>query len=129
MKKGKSAGVDNIAELVQAGGEDIITALTTIGNKIWQTGEWRNPWTQSLVITHQCSARQRHESLDGAVITFRTATSHLIASTPHECQNCRCRTAGMDPLVYSSFFSVKVKMQRFVTGIIVDAVIVQACPV
>ena len=35
LKKGKSSGVDNIpAELVQAGGEDIITALTTICNKI-----------------------------------------------------------------------------------------------
>ena len=52
LKKGKSAGVDNIpAELVQAGGEDVITALTTIRNKIWQTGEWPSPWTQSLVIT------------------------------------------------------------------------------
>ena len=52
MKKGKSAGVDNIpAELVQAGGEDVITAFTTICNKIWQTGEWPTPWTQSLVIT------------------------------------------------------------------------------
>ena len=51
-KKGKSAGVDNIpAELVQAGGEDVITALTTICNKIWQTGEWQTTWTQSLVIT------------------------------------------------------------------------------
>ena len=31
LKKGKSAGVDDIpAELVQAGGEDVITALTTI---------------------------------------------------------------------------------------------------
>ena len=40
LKKGKSAGVHNIlAELVQAGGEDVITALTTICNKIWQTGE------------------------------------------------------------------------------------------
>ena len=38
LKKGKSTGVDNIpAELVQAGGEDVITALTTICNKIWQT--------------------------------------------------------------------------------------------
>ena len=38
LKKGKSAGVDNIpAELVQAGGEDVTTALTTICNKIWQT--------------------------------------------------------------------------------------------
>ena len=52
MKKEKSAGVDNIpAELVQAGGEDVITALTTICNKIWQTGEWPTPWTQTLVIT------------------------------------------------------------------------------
>ena len=52
LKKGKSAGVDNIpAELVQAGGEDVITALTTICTKIRQTGEWPTPWTQSLVIT------------------------------------------------------------------------------
>ena len=52
LKKGKSAGVDNIpAELVQAGGEDVITALTTFCNKICQTGEWPTPWTQSLVIT------------------------------------------------------------------------------
>ena len=52
LKKGKSAGVDNIpAELVQAGGEDAITALTKMCNKIWQTGEWLTLWTQSLVIT------------------------------------------------------------------------------
>ena len=52
MKKGKSAGVDNIpAKLVRAGGEDVITAVTTIRNKIWQTGEWPTPWTQYLVIT------------------------------------------------------------------------------
>ena len=52
LKKGKSAGVDNIqAELIQAGGEDVITALTTICNKIWQTGKWATLWTQSLVIT------------------------------------------------------------------------------
>ena len=52
MKKGKSAGVDSIpAELVEAGGEDVINALKTICNKIWQTGEWPTPLTQSLVIT------------------------------------------------------------------------------
>ena len=46
LKKGKSTGVDNIAaELVQAGGEDVITALITICNKIWQTREWRTLWT------------------------------------------------------------------------------------
>ena len=44
LKKGKSAGVDNIpAELVQTGGEDVITALTKICNKILQTGEWPTP--------------------------------------------------------------------------------------
>ena len=48
LKKGKSAGVDNIpAELVQVGGEDVSTALTTTCNAIWQT----EPWTQSLVTT------------------------------------------------------------------------------
>ena len=40
-----------LAELVQAGGEDVITALTTICNKTWQTGEWPTPWTQFLVST------------------------------------------------------------------------------
>ena len=52
LKKGKSSGVDNIpAELVQAGGEDVITAPTTICNTMWQTGEWPIPWTQALFTT------------------------------------------------------------------------------
>ena len=52
LQKQKSAGVDHIpAVLVQANREDVITALTTICNKIWQTGEWPTPLTQSLVIT------------------------------------------------------------------------------
>ena len=52
LKNEKSAGVNNMpAELVQAGREDVITALTTICNKIWQTGEWPTQWIQSLVIT------------------------------------------------------------------------------
>ena len=52
LKKGKSAGVDNISsELVQAGGEAMIDMLLIICNKIWQTGEWPTPWTQSLTIT------------------------------------------------------------------------------
>ena len=52
LKKGKSAGVDNIpAELAQASGEAAVTAVTTICIKIRQTGEWPYPWTQSLIIT------------------------------------------------------------------------------
>ena len=52
LKKGESAGVYNVpAELVQEGGEEVDTALTTICSKIWQKGERKTPWTQSLVIT------------------------------------------------------------------------------
>ena len=44
LKKGKSAGTDNIpAELVQAGGEDLITVLTTIYKKLWQAKENGQP--------------------------------------------------------------------------------------
>ena len=51
-KKGKSAGVENIAaELLQQGGEAMVNALLNICNKIWRTGEWPTPWTQPLVIT------------------------------------------------------------------------------
>ena len=42
LKKGKSAGVDNIhvpAELVQAGGETMIDVLREICNRIWRTQE------------------------------------------------------------------------------------------
>ena len=36
LKKGKSAGVDNIpAEIVLAGGEDMLSVLLIICNKIW----------------------------------------------------------------------------------------------
>ena len=52
LKNGKSAGVDNIpAELVQADGKTITDILTNICNRIWRTGEWPTPWTQSLIIT------------------------------------------------------------------------------
>ena len=52
LVKGKSAGVDNIpAELIQAGREAVTNILTAIYNKIWQTGDWPTPWTQSMVIT------------------------------------------------------------------------------
>ena len=52
LKKGNSAGVDNIpAELVQAGGATMVDVLTEICNRIWRTGEWPTPWTQSLIIT------------------------------------------------------------------------------
>ena len=48
LKKGKSAGVDNIpSKLVQAGGEAMIDMLLIICNMIWQTGERPTSWTHN----------------------------------------------------------------------------------
>ena len=58
LKKEKSAGVDNIpAELVQAGREDVLTTLTTICSKIWQTGEMANP--MDPVLSHHTSQERQ----------------------------------------------------------------------
>ena len=52
LKKGKSAGVDNIpAELRQQEREAMVNTILIICNKIWRTGEWPTPWTKSLLIT------------------------------------------------------------------------------
>ena len=52
LKKGRSAGLDNIpAELVQADGAAVITVLMTICSKIWETGKWQTQRTQTFVIT------------------------------------------------------------------------------
>ena len=52
LKKGKSAGVNNIpSEQVQAGGEAMIDMLLIIYIQIWQTGEWPTPWALSLIVT------------------------------------------------------------------------------
>ena len=52
LRKEKSAGVDNMpAGLLQQGREAMVNALLIICSKIWRTGEWPTPWTQSLVIT------------------------------------------------------------------------------
>ena len=63
MKKGKSAGLYNIpAELVQPGGKEVITALTTVWNKIWQTGEWPTLSNQSFVITLSKKSNQQRQN-------------------------------------------------------------------
>ena len=52
LKKGKSPGIDHIpGELLQEGGNAVISALHKICNKVWQIGDWPIPWTQSLIIT------------------------------------------------------------------------------
>jgi len=48
---GKSTGADNIpAELLKHGGETVITHVTAICQKIWETKQWPTEWTQSLII-------------------------------------------------------------------------------
>ena len=52
LKGGKTPGDDNMtAELIKNGGEAMISTLTIICNKIWETGEWPTPWTKSMIIT------------------------------------------------------------------------------
>ena len=49
---GESPGDDNIpAELIKNGGEAMISTLTIICNKIWETWEWPTPLTKSMSIT------------------------------------------------------------------------------
>ena len=56
LNKRKSAGVDNTpAELVQAGGEDVITALTTICKK--SLADWRMANTVDPVLNHYTSKK------------------------------------------------------------------------
>ena len=64
LKKGKSAGVDNLpAELVQAGGETMIDVLTEICNRIWRTGEWPTPWTTNVSVKFGNSTLVQTESV------------------------------------------------------------------
>ncbi len=43
-ERGKSSLDDNIpVELIKNGGEAMISTLTIICNKIWETGEWPTP--------------------------------------------------------------------------------------
>ena len=63
LKKEKSSGVDSIpAELLQEDGEDVITILMTICNKIWQIRKLPTPWTQSLVITLPTRSNLHHRT-------------------------------------------------------------------
>ena len=80
LKKGKSAGVDNIpAELVQAGGETMIDVLAEICNRIWRTGEWPTPWTQLLIITL---------SKKGTLQLCQVRTTELSASSVIRAKSC-----------------------------------------
>ena len=77
LKKGKSAGVDNIpAELVQAGGEIMIDVLTEICNRIWRTGEWL-PHGLSHLLLHSlkratCSSARTTELSASSVIRAKS---------------------------------------------------------
>ena len=51
LKKNKSPGMDNIcAELIQNGGEDTVTILHALCNRILKSGVWPSQWTESILI-------------------------------------------------------------------------------
>ena len=99
LKKGKSAGVDNIpAKLVQAGGEDVITAFTTLCSEIWQNGEWPTPWNQfqrkeqphhSPKQSHAEDHTEQIEATSGEVIAEEQAGFRAGRSTTEQIFNVR----------------------------------------
>ena len=51
LPTGKSPGADNItAELLKHGGQEMVTYVTAICQKIWEKKQWPTEWTQSLII-------------------------------------------------------------------------------
>ena len=73
LKWGNSAGADNIP--TELGGETMIDVLTKICNKIWKTGEWPTPWTQSLITLPKmaiCRAARTTEPSASSVIQVRS---------------------------------------------------------
>ncbi|WP_419594361.1 reverse transcriptase domain-containing protein [Thiolapillus sp.] len=58
----------------RAGGEDVITALTTICNRIWQTGEWPTQSRADLQPTQICEKYLQHQQdLYHVFIDFKKA--------------------------------------------------------
>ena len=64
LKSGKSSGTDNVpAELVKYGGEDVVSFMTALCQKIWLEKKWPKEWTQSLVIPYRKRQSQTVQKL------------------------------------------------------------------
>ena len=51
LPTGKSPGADNIpAELIKKGGSELVTIITALCQKIWETKQWPDQWTRSLIV-------------------------------------------------------------------------------
>ena len=51
LPMGKAPGADNIpAELLKKGGSHVVDIVTAICQKIWETKQWPEEWTRSLII-------------------------------------------------------------------------------
>ena len=51
LPEGKSPGADNIpSELLKHGGNELVTVITSLCQKIWESKQWPDEWTQSLII-------------------------------------------------------------------------------
>lgn len=51
LPEGKSPGADNIpTELLKHGGNELVTIVTSLCQKIWEAKQWPTEWTQALII-------------------------------------------------------------------------------
>jgi hypothetical protein len=51
LKKYKSPGSDNIsAEVIQAGGEMLLSAIHKLINSVWNKEELPNQWKESIIV-------------------------------------------------------------------------------
>ena len=51
LPEGKSPGADNIpSELLKHAGNELVTIVTSLCQKIWESKQWPAEWTQSLII-------------------------------------------------------------------------------
>ena len=76
LKNEKSCGVDGIpAELIKAGGENVVARVWKLCNEIWRTEKWPEEWCKSMVVPLHKKGDMKECS------NYRT-----IALIPHVCK-------------------------------------------
>ena len=102
LKKEKSAGADNIpAELVQVHGEDVITVLTTICDRVWQ--DWRMANTVDPFLSHRTSKQRQPATV-----------SELPNDQPHQSPK---QTMDTGELIFADLLHVEKGMKKNVPSL------------
>ena len=65
LKAGKAPGVDGIvAEILKAGGEEIVKALTQLCRKAWREEKLPTDWTRELFVFLKMERRKTHKTIE-----------------------------------------------------------------